>query len=162
MYVSDGTRVSEVCTVLQDTCTDDNAECLAGLCACLPGYTWNGLICGTFNNTLIRFHNYCVVNLHAFLITGVNHNYYHMVIRNWVVRTFVPLTVVGLKSCRISRILLCEEDGRYLARLLNVAVSTPVPTGARNDAWWDTWGFPLPVKAWQVVIRPLQCCDFKS
>ncbi|XP_060560578.1 fibropellin-1-like [Ruditapes philippinarum] len=40
-----GTRVTESCTVNHDTCIDDNAECLAGVCTCLTGYSWNGLIC---------------------------------------------------------------------------------------------------------------------
>lgn len=45
-YVIDGTRVDDSCTTLHDTCIDDYAECSAGTCTCISGFTWNGLICG--------------------------------------------------------------------------------------------------------------------
>ncbi|XP_053406285.1 neurogenic locus notch homolog protein 1-like [Mercenaria mercenaria] len=40
-----GTRVTEACTNVLDTCIDDNAGCNGTICDCLPGFTWNGLLC---------------------------------------------------------------------------------------------------------------------
>lgn len=41
----DGTRVTDSCTTVTDTCIDDNAGCNGTVCDCLPDFAWNGSIC---------------------------------------------------------------------------------------------------------------------
>ena len=46
LVVSDGTKVTESCLSILDTCTDDFAACNGTVCDCIEGYTYNGSICG--------------------------------------------------------------------------------------------------------------------
>ena len=52
--LTDGTDVGDPCTTDLDTCIDNYAHCNGTICDCMPGYAWNGSLCGnvTFSYTL--------------------------------------------------------------------------------------------------------------
>lgn len=46
LLVLDGTRVTEKCTTVLDTCIDNYANCNGSICDCIHDFTWNGSFCG--------------------------------------------------------------------------------------------------------------------
>ena len=63
-YIKVGTRVTEICSTVVNTCVDDNAECNGTICNCLPKYVWNGTHCGNvvyLLNTMVYLCALCAL-----------------------------------------------------------------------------------------------------
>mgnify|MGYP001575875583 CR=1 FL=1 len=71
-HVSDGTRVTEACTTVLNTCTDCHAFCNGTVCDCEEGFYWNGTHCGILIYTLYLKANWNILK------KKITHNCFHL------------------------------------------------------------------------------------